>query len=533
MSRIIRSLLVPPGPQLLRRIMMWMILSTMVITGAILTSQVEALALQTSPSALSFTGTQGAADPSTQSVTIWKRGDQERSWTASDSASWLTVSPNSGSISTERDQISVGVTLSNLAAGNYSSQVIINVVNAKGIVRKTALPVSLTVLPAPSVPNFSVSPASLTFSGTAGGTSPAGKTFTISNTGTGTLSWTASDNTPWLALSPASGTNTGTVNASVNLTGLAAGTYNTAITVTAPGAVTKTVSVALTVTAPAIPAIGLSPTSLTFTGAVGGTNPAPKPITISNSGTGTLSWTASDNTPWLALSPASGTNTGTVNASVNLTGLTAGTYNTAITVTAPDATTKTVPVALTVTAPTTPAIGLSPTSLTFTASVGGTTPAPKPVTISNSGGGTLSWTASENTAWLTLSPVSGTNSGTVNASVNLTGLAAGSHNAIITVAASGTSISPRQIPVTLNITTASTATLSWNAGTESDLAGYKVYRGTASGTYGAPLATLPKTITSHTATGLQNGTTYFFVITAYDNAGNESAYSNEVSKSIF
>ena len=432
MSGANRSLLIPAAPQLLRQTMMWMILTTMAITGSILTAPVKVFALQINPSALSFTGTQGAVDPPAQSVTIWKRNDRDKSWTANVSASWLAVSPAAGTISTERDQISVDVNVANLTAGNYSSSITIVEVGPKGGIRRTVLPVSLNVLPAPSIPNFSLSPSSLTFSGTAGGTNPAAKTFTVSNTGTGTLSWTASDNTPWLAVSPASGTNTGTVNASVNLTGLAAGTYNSAITVTAPGATAKTVPVALTVTAPAIPAIGLSPTSLTFT-----------------------------------------------------------------------------------------------------AAVGGTTSAPKPVTISNSGGGTLSWTVSENTAWLTLSPVSGTNSGTVNASVNLTGLAAGSHNAIITVAASGTSVSPRQIPVTLNITTASTATLTWNAGTESDLAGYKVYRGTASGTYGAPLATLPKTITSHTATGLQNGTTYFFVITAYDTAGNESAYSNEVSKSIF
>lgn len=55
---------------------------------------------------------------------------------------------------------------------------------------------------------------------------------------------------------------------------------------------------------------------------------------------------------------------------------------------------------------------------------------------------------------------------------------------------------------------------------------------TASGEYGAPIATMPKTATSNVVKGLENRTTYFFVITAYDVAGNESDYSNEVSRSI-
>jgi fibronectin type 3 domain-containing protein len=61
-----------------------------------------------------------------------------------------------------------------------------------------------------------------------------------------------------------------------------------------------------------------------------------------------------------------------------------------------------------------------------------------------------------------------------------------------------------------------------------------VYRATSSGAYGAPIATLIGNVTtSYVATGLQTGTTYFFVVTAYDNAGNESVFSTEVSKSIF
>jgi hypothetical protein len=78
------------------------------------------------------------------------------------------------------------------------------------------------------------------------------------------------------------------------------------------------------------------------------------------------------------------------------------------------------------------------------------------------------------------------------------------------------------------------ALLSWIANKESDLAGYRIYVGTASGTYdfpGSPF-TVDKII-SYTVTNLQPRTTYFFAISAYDIAGNESPLSNEASKSIF
>jgi fibronectin type 3 domain-containing protein len=85
----------------------------------------------------------------------------------------------------------------------------------------------------------------------------------------------------------------------------------------------------------------------------------------------------------------------------------------------------------------------------------------------------------------------------------------------------------------LNAPTTSSLTLTWNANTESDLAGYKIYRATTSGGYGAPIATVQGNVTTYIATGLQSPATYFFIITAYDSAGNESPFSNEVSKSIF
>ena len=94
------------------------------------------------------------------------------------------------------------------------------------------------------------------------------------------------------------------------------------------------------------------------------------------------------------------------------------------------------------------------------------------------------------------------------------------------------------IPVTLKLsaatsstTTGTTAVLAWNANAESDLAGYKVYSGTSSGRYGAPVDVGKST--SYQFSNLKLGTTYYFAVTAYDVNGNESLRSSEVSKSIY
>ncbi len=70
------------------------------------------------------------------------------------------------------------------------------------------------------------------------------------------------------------------------------------------------------------------------------------------------------------------------------------------------------------------------------------------------------------------------------------------------------------------------AALAWDANTETDLAGYKVYYGTTSGQYASVVDVGNQT--SYTLTGLQAGLTYFISATAYDTGGLESGHSNEV-----
>ena len=70
------------------------------------------------------------------------------------------------------------------------------------------------------------------------------------------------------------------------------------------------------------------------------------------------------------------------------------------------------------------------------------------------------------------------------------------------------------------------ARLVWDANTETDLAGYKVYRGQSSGSYDHIVDV--GNVTEHQIEGLDPGT-YFYGVTAYNISGTESGFSDEIN----
>jgi uncharacterized protein (TIGR03437 family) len=323
------------------------------------------------------------------------------------------------------------------------------------------------VLAAP--PPFFVAPASLTFTGPAGGDNPPAQSLSLTSPTPG-LAFTATTSAKWIGVDQASGPMPAVVQVSVNTSGLAVGTYvgSVAITIPATGAV---ILAAVKLTVFAVPtAIGRLPIlqvtspSITFTAAQGG--PAATQSIQVTSTEGELPFTAGIATgggQWLSLTAQSSVASDTAPATVSVTAtpgtLATGTYGGVIVLSSGGQSIY-IPVTLTVTGPAA-SIVLSQNALTFNAVAGGGMPLAQLFGILNTGGGSMPWTAAAMTLsggnWLQLSTSAGTvarpllDVSTVNAGVNTAGLQPGTYYGTIRISAANASNSPQALTVILNV----------------------------------------------------------------------------------
>ncbi len=185
--------------------------------------------------------------------------------------------------------------------------------------------------------------------------------------------------------------------------------------------------------ASAVAHITLNEDSLFFDGYQGGPDPADQTIIVTNSGTGDLNWNAAASETWVGLSATSGAAPSGFDVSIDAAALDIGTHTATITITSAEADNSPQTIAVEVTIIDDVDIILDPDSLFFVAM--GENPESQSFNISNGSpsGVEFDWSASETSAWMSLSATSGTSPSDVTVNIEIGSLLPGDYQAIIIV----------------------------------------------------------------------------------------------------
>jgi uncharacterized protein (TIGR03437 family) len=385
---------------------------------------------------------------------------------------WLSVSPSSGTLTlapgstdssfTYTGTVTITVNSTGVPAGStYTGFVSFT---SGGATRLTAVTMNVTAQPTP--PSLSVSPLTESLTLTQG-TSPAQGQVTVSNTGGGTLQFSAkATSTPgtWLTLT-GSGSGTATPSSPASLaftadpTGLMPGIYTGQITVKAANPSAQAVVNVTLAVSQAAQSLTLSQSGLTFSAIAGGQTPPSQSFTVSSQGSGSLSWTPQAQTisnplapsaNWLSIrSPARssiGGQTGSaVEVSVNTVGLPAGQYYGSVNIDAPNAANnpQSVLVLLNVAAAGGAAtnVGFSTGGVILSGPAGSATPQQQQISLFNPSNNTINYSATISTAngvgWLSISPASGQllpGSASLSIAANLSALSPGGQTGTVNFA---------------------------------------------------------------------------------------------------
>ena len=457
-----------------------------------------------------------------QSFTISNTGMGSLDWTLSSNASWLTLSPSTGSVTSSPSAITVLLDRASMTPGIYSEIITVSTNGGSAVITLSA-----TILG----PELTVSNNSLNF-----GSSSTSLTFNVINSGIETLTYNMIYTANWLSVNPTSGSatsETDVMTVTVDRAGLAYGNYFETITV-ASNANSATIDVMMIVADPSNPQLSAYPSTIDF-----GTNSTEETFNITNSGSGMLTWNITDDKSWISVNPQSGiteSETDEITVTIDRLGQSPGTYPGVITISS-DGGNQNISVSMTI--PDEPSLSIAPSSLDF-----GSTETGMPFNVVNAGSGDLEWSVSDNQEWIITSPSSGTNYATVNVNISRDGMTAGDYSGTVTISSNGgtgyvevfVNMPADDPPADIELLspssiTENSMTLNWTRNFDSDFAAYKVYRDlTPAVTQGSELLTtiINSTDNHYTDTGLQASTTYYYRVYAMDTA-NQYTSSNIVS----
>lgn len=250
----------------------------------------------------------------------------------------------------------------------------------------------------PNANSLAISKDTLSFTHVFGKPAPPSQTFVISSS-PNSVPYTVSENSSWILKSPSLGNTPATITVTINPNLLSIGSYFDSLTVESGNAINSPqfVYVKLNVIPPP-PTIAVAPTQLFFSAVLGGANPLPKELKVTNAAAGSvLNWSLSKSQSWLGLSPMTGVDSGTVAVTPDITGLPLGTYKDTIYVSDPTATNNPVKVPVTLQIGSNlPIIEADPITTFFVVRLNELIQFTRQVSIRNAGAGQLDFKVTEN-----------------------------------------------------------------------------------------------------------------------------------------
>jgi uncharacterized protein (TIGR03437 family) len=372
---------------------------------------------------------------------------------------FLEVTPATGATPLALTLTVSPTALQTLGPGTYLETVTLTASGAGN--SPQTFPVTLTVT---SNPSLIGSVQSLNFNYQVGQAAPPNQTVTVTSSGA-PLNYQVAVSTTncsgFLKATPATGSTFGSQNqvvVSVNTQSIAPQVCSGNVTLTVPGSTAAPLVIPVTLNVSGSPLLSVGQSAINLT-VLAGSAATTHTVSVTSS-SGALAFTAAAFTnpaglTWLSVTPNTGSTPNNLQVMINPANLGVGVYSGSITVSssAPTVPPQTIPVTLTIVGST---AGAAPANLTFTQATGGAAPDSQSVQVTGvPSGTTIGAVATElsGAGWLSAT----TSGNTVTVTANGSALTPGTYSGVVTVIVPGAGASPLYIPVTLDVTSATSA----------------------------------------------------------------------------
>ncbi len=379
-------------------------------------------ALAVFPSTMTFQMPFGGTAPSPGAILVDHFGYNPLDFTVIGSSDWVTLSAMSG---TSPESLTVTIATDTLPIGSYLTT--FTFADNAGSDSSASLTVRLNVTEPPVM--LTVTPDTLSFTVTASTPITQSLGLDISILGDSSLVWTAVWSAAWLAPSVGSGVGSTSISVVIDAADLDTGQYVAPLQISASGAVNSpdTAWVVLDVM-PAPPELAVTPPSFLVT-SVNYQN-VDTFLIVSNIGGGLLAWQATSMESWVSISPDSGSNGDTIWISPDTSLLSVGMQATQIGI-VDTAASDSISVLFVVDVIEKPELSLDPDSLYL--QIAATAAVDTFIVVNNVALDTLAWLAQSDSAWLEITPSTGSDGDTIYLTIADTSQAPGVYVAQIQI----------------------------------------------------------------------------------------------------